>query len=150
MLQLSVHWNNLIKTFESGYFSIVQVKSRVANIHVYKDRLNSHRLSKVSEFTSTLKDNEKLDIEILKKENKDTVDILSPISGIFYGASKPGANPFVKVGSSVKKGQILCIIEAMKMMNEIESDNTGKIDEIYAFNGDFVRKNQVLMKIISE
>ena len=150
MLYLSIHWKNLIKTFESGCFSIMEVKSIFSNVHVYKNGTKLHKNFQLYEFTRTLRGNEKLDKAILNKESKNTIDILSPISGIFYSASKPGGNPFVKVGSTVRKGQTLCIIEAMKMMNEIESDNIGKIHQICVYNGDFVTKNQVLMKITLE
>jgi len=61
--------------------------------------------------------------------------IKSPIVGTFYRSAEPGARPFVEVGDSVKKGQVLCIIEAMKLMNEIESDCDGEIAAIYLENG---------------
>ena len=61
--------------------------------------------------------------------------IKSPIVGTFYRSAAPGARPFVEVGDSVKKGQVLCIIEAMKLMNEIESDCDGEIAAIYVENG---------------
>ena len=59
----------------------------------------------------------------------------SPIVGTFYRSAEPGAPAFVEVGSLVKKGQVLCIIEAMKLMNEIESDCDGEIAAIYVDNG---------------
>ena len=71
-------------------------------------------------------------------EPADAVDlgvIKSPIVGTFYRASEPGALPFVDVGDTVKKGQVLCIIEAMKLMNEIESDCDGEIVKVYVENG---------------
>ncbi len=61
--------------------------------------------------------------------------IKSPIVGTVYRAPEPGARPFVEVGDTVKKGQVLCIIEAMKLMNEIESDCDGEIAAIYVDNG---------------
>jgi acetyl-CoA carboxylase biotin carboxyl carrier protein len=61
--------------------------------------------------------------------------IKSPIVGTFYRSAEPGARSFVEVGDSVKKGQVLCIIEAMKLMNEIESDCNGEIAAIYVENG---------------
>jgi acetyl-CoA carboxylase biotin carboxyl carrier protein len=70
--------------------------------------------------------------------------ITAPMVGTFYGAAAPGANPFVEVGQEVKAGQTLCIIEAMKMMNQIESDRTGKIVSILAKNGDPVEFGQPL------
>lgn len=64
--------------------------------------------------------------------------INSPIVGTFYRAPSPGAQPFVEVGSRVKKGQVLCVIEAMKVMNDIQSDVDGEILEIYPQNGQAV------------
>jgi len=61
--------------------------------------------------------------------------IKSPIVGTYYRSAEPGARPFVEVGDTVKKGQVLCIIEAMKLMNEIESDCDGEIAAIYVENG---------------
>jgi acetyl-CoA carboxylase biotin carboxyl carrier protein len=68
----------------------------------------------------------------------DSVDlgvIKSPIVGTFYRSAEPGAPSFVEIGDVVKKGQVLCIIEAMKLMNEIESDCDGEISKIYVENG---------------
>jgi len=61
--------------------------------------------------------------------------VKSPIVGTFYGAASPGSPPFVKVGDTVKEGQVLCIIEAMKLMNEIEADAAGEIVKQFASNG---------------
>ena len=61
--------------------------------------------------------------------------IKSPIVGTFYRSSEPGSRPFVEVGDTVSKGQVLCIIEAMKLMNEIESDCDGEIAAVYVDNG---------------
>jgi acetyl-CoA carboxylase biotin carboxyl carrier protein len=65
----------------------------------------------------------------------DLAVIKSPIVGTVYRAPEPGARPFVEVGDTVKKGQVLCIIEAMKLMNEIESECEGEISAIYVENG---------------
>lgn len=67
--------------------------------------------------------------------------------GTFYRSSSPGAKPFVEVGSAVKEGDTLCIIEAMKMMNQIESDKTGTVKAILANNGDPVEFGQPLIII---
>jgi acetyl-CoA carboxylase biotin carboxyl carrier protein len=64
--------------------------------------------------------------------------------GTFYGARTPGAEPFVKVGSHVESGQTLCIVEAMKLMNEIESDASGEIVRVYVENGQPVEYGQPL------
>ncbi len=73
--------------------------------------------------------------------------LTSPIVGTFYRAPSPDADPFVEVGSRVKKGQVLCIIEAMKLMNEIESDADGVIAEIYPQNAQAVEFGEPLFAI---
>jgi acetyl-CoA carboxylase biotin carboxyl carrier protein len=71
----------------------------------------------------------------------------SPMVGTFYRSGQPGADPFVSVGSQVKEGDTLCIIEAMKLMNEIEADKSGTIREILAENGSPVEFGQPLFVI---
>jgi len=73
--------------------------------------------------------------------------IKSPIVGTFYSAPSPGADPFVARGARVDSGQVLCIIEAMKLMNEIESDVAGEVVEIFAENGSPVEYGQPLFGI---
>jgi acetyl-CoA carboxylase biotin carboxyl carrier protein len=73
--------------------------------------------------------------------------IKSPIVGTFYGAPSPGAEAFVKVGSQVETGQTLCIVEAMKLMNEIESDASGEVIRVYVENGQPVEYGQPLFGI---
>lgn len=75
------------------------------------------------------------------------VAIQSPLVGTYYAAAAEGEKPFVEVGSSVKKGDILCIIEAMKVMNEIKAEKDGKITQIVKQNGDMVQAEEVLMYI---
>lgn len=73
--------------------------------------------------------------------------VKSPIVGTFYAAPSPGAAPFVKVGSHVENGKTLCIVEAMKLMNEIESDTSGEVIRIFAENGQPVEYGQPLFGI---
>jgi len=73
--------------------------------------------------------------------------ITAPMVGTFYGAPSPGAKPFVEIGDEVKVGQVLCIIEAMKMMNQIEADRAGRITSIMARNGDPVEFGQPLFVV---
>ena len=74
-------------------------------------------------------------------------DVLSPMPGIFYSSSSPDKPPFVRKGDQVNKGQVLCIIEAMKIMNEIESEMSGTVTEILVNNADPVEYNQPLFVI---
>jgi len=73
--------------------------------------------------------------------------LTSPIVGTFYRASSPDADPFVEVGARVRTGQVLCIVEAMKLMNEIESDADGEVLEIYPDNAQAVEFGEPLFAI---
>jgi acetyl-CoA carboxylase biotin carboxyl carrier protein len=80
----------------------------------------------------------------------DEVDfaiVKSPIVGTFFRAAEPGAAPFVDVGTTVKKGQVLCIIEAMKLMNEIDSEYDGQVVKIYVENGQPVQYGERLFAL---
>jgi len=77
----------------------------------------------------------------------DLTDITSPMVGTFYRAAAPGEEPFVEVGNNIKVGQTICILEAMKLMNEIESEFNAEIVEILVENGTPVEFGQVLMRV---
>jgi len=77
----------------------------------------------------------------------DLTEITSPMVGTFYRAAAPGDDPFVEVGNNVKVGQTICILEAMKLMNEIESEFNAEIVEILVENGTPVEFGQVLMRV---
>lgn len=77
----------------------------------------------------------------------DVFEAKSPLVGVFYAAPSPGAEPFVRVGSRVKKGDVLCIVEAMKLMNEIQAERDGEIVDICAHDGDVVEFGQTLFKL---
>lgn len=79
---------------------------------------------------------------------EDTAHVVkSPIVGTFYESSAPGSQPFIKVGDTVEVGQVLCIVEAMKLMNEIESDVAGEVVRIIAKNGSAVEYGQPLFAV---
>jgi acetyl-CoA carboxylase biotin carboxyl carrier protein len=80
-------------------------------------------------------------------ETSNLTDVKSPMVGTFYRAPAPEAPPYVEVGSTVKKGQTLCILEAMKLMNEMESEVEGIVREILVENSDPVEYGQVLFRI---
>lgn len=75
------------------------------------------------------------------------LEVKSPMVGTYYSAPEPGAKPYLSVGDRISKGQILCIIEAMKIMNEIESEFDGVVKEILAQNAHPVEYGQVLLRI---
>ena len=82
-----------------------------------------------------------------EEETQRLVTITSPIVGTFYRSPTPEASPFVELGSKVNKGQVLCIVEAMKLMNEIESDADGIIVKILVENGQPVEYGEPLFLI---
>ncbi len=75
------------------------------------------------------------------------IEIKSPMVGTFYASASPGAAPFVKAGDQVKKGDTLCIVEAMKLMNELPSEHNGEVVEVCVNNGDAISYGQVIMKL---
>ncbi len=81
------------------------------------------------------------------RSTEDLHLVKSPIVGTFYASPSPGAEPFVKIGGYVEDGQTLCIVEAMKLMNEIESDGTGEVLRIFVENGQPVEYGQPLFGI---
>jgi len=79
--------------------------------------------------------------------NDGLVDVTCPFVGTFYRSSSPDTAPYAKLGDKVSKGQVLCIVEAMKIMNEIESDVSGEIVEICVENETYVEFGQVLFRV---
>lgn len=82
-----------------------------------------------------------------KQEAKKGTPVTSPMVGTFYKSPSPDAKPFVEVGQTISKGDVVCIVEAMKLMNEIESEVSGKVVEICVDDGQPVEFGQVLMYI---
>lgn len=83
-----------------------------------------------------------------KKEIKEGSIVKSPLVGTFYSSSSPTKSPYVKIGDKVKEGDVLCIIEAMKVMNEITSPYDGEVAEIFVKNEDMVEYDQNLFRIV--
>ena len=75
------------------------------------------------------------------------IEVKSPVVGVFYAAHAPGAEPFVHIGSKVKKGDTLCIVEAMKLMNEIVAEQDGEIVDVCIKDGDIAEFGQILFKM---
>ena len=82
--------------------------------------------------------------------NLNLIEVKAPLVGTYYSSSKPSAPPFVNIGDKVKKGDTICIIEAMKIFNEIESDVTGVVKEICVENGNPVEFDQTIIKVSSD
>ena len=82
-----------------------------------------------------------------ESEDVDLAIVKSPIVGTFYRAAEPGAKPFAELGQAVRKGQVLCIIEAMKLMNEINAECDGEIVKVYVENGQAVQYGERLFAV---
>ncbi len=81
------------------------------------------------------------------KASEDAIAITSPFVGTFYRAANPESPPFAEVGQTVRKGQVVCIVEAMKLMNEIEAEADGKLIEVLVKNGGHVEYGQTLFRL---
>ena len=118
--------DNLVPNFSLDKQPIVNQKSRNDNISIV---------------------NEPEKPQVAPPGRSDLTEITSPMVGTFYRASAPGEDPFVEVGNNIKVGQTICILEAMKLMNEIESEFNAEIIEILVENGTPVEFGQVLMRV---
>ena len=83
-------------------------------------------------------------------DSVNLVEVKAPLVGTFYSSPKPDSPPFVNVGDKIKKGDTICIIEAMKIFNEIESDASGTVMEICVENGNPVEFDQVIIKVSAD
>ena len=82
-----------------------------------------------------------------KETDPNLIEIKSPMVGVFYSAQNPESSPFVSTGTSIQKGDVVCIIEAMKLFNEIESEVSGTIEKVCLENGDAVEFGQALFLV---
>ena len=95
----------------------------------------------------TVQENKETSLVNIQPKEENFKIVKSPMVGTFYASSSPDKDPYVKIGDRVHKGQVLCIVEAMKLMNEIESEFDGEIVEICANNEDVVEYGTPLFKI---
>ncbi len=144
----------LIKILEESDIGEIELSSWGRKIRVSKGSLNSNGvadndvvsvLSGHTEPTSPSIDTDTTSTESPVKKNH--IEIKSPMVGTFYAASGSDADPYVKVGDRIKEGDVLCIVEAMKLMNEIESDYSGLIVKILVDNAKPVQYNEPLFLI---
>lgn len=111
----------------------------------YKEEGFEISLKKASE---VLMRNQTVSNQIEKVEKNSNKTILSPLVGVYYSKPNPDESDFVKVGDQIQVGDVVCIIEAMKVMNEIRSDKSGTVEEILVSDGDAVSFNQQLLVIV--
>ncbi len=147
---------DLILAIDKTSIEKVEIEENDIKINIYK---NTERINSRGNFSSDdmyLYDDkniydEREEVSSLEEDTReDEEDFFiakSPIVGVYYSASSPTAEPFLKIGQKVEKGDILCIVEAMKIMNEIEAETDGEVVEIYAQDEDIIQYGQALLKL---
>jgi acetyl-CoA carboxylase biotin carboxyl carrier protein len=147
----------LVKLVDTSEITDLEIEESGTRIKIAK-KIRGGQIISQPQFVSTSQPASQQDSNVqteeqkisVKDEKKDNVhEIRSPIVGTFYRAPAPDADPYIQVGDTVASGSVLCIVEAMKLMNEIESDVNGKIIKILVENGKPVEYNQPLFLIES-
>ncbi len=143
----------LIKILESSDVTDLEIEENGTRVKLAK-KVRVNQTVSYGQPQMTAPVNQQTSVSVLKTEDKKAVDenaglheIKSPIVGTFYRAPAPDADSYAQVGDVVSVGSVLCIVEAMKLMNEIESDANGKIVKILVENGKPVEYNQPLFLI---
>jgi acetyl-CoA carboxylase biotin carboxyl carrier protein len=122
----------IIKDFEGSNLTELSIEFEEAKIKLSKNGAVSYVPQTVSQVLAPIEK----ELPIAPEKNKNTIS--SPLVGTYYSASSPTTKPFVEVGKQVKKGDVLCLIEAMKIMNEITASKDGVITKVHALNGQVV------------
>lgn len=143
--------NKLISSLENSSLEILEFKMENFSLMLKKNKPIEKNLISEREVTREL-DKASVNVsEFDKKEeveaNKNIKTLRTPILGVFYSSKSPDSEPFVKVGEQVKKGDTLCIIEAMKMMNELKAPYDCKVIACLVNNEDFVEYDQEIFKL---
>ena len=146
--QIKIH--NIMELFSKLNISYFRLQDGEFELELKKPEFRSPSIKEPIEIMPLPKEEnleaKKISNEI-PQENANLHVITSPIPGTFYRASAPGEKPFVEVGDKLKVGDVLCIIEAMKVMNKIESDVSGEVVEILLEDAQIVEYGTPLMKI---
>ena len=138
-----VEKKKLIELLESSSLSEIEISEGEESIRITKKSDLEEKTTNKSQ--ETIQINQNIDQQSPKNQSASTgIEIKSPMVGVFYESPNPGGKPYVSIGSNVNVGDTLCIIEAMKMMNQIESEAKGKVVSILAENGSPVEFGQVL------
>ena len=138
----------LIEMLENSNLEEIEIQEGEESVRLVKGSTNTpNTLSVQSQDTPQTTAPVNSEIEDSIKETEDGNFITSPMVGTFYASASPGSKPFVALGDIVNEGDVVCIVEAMKMMNEIKSEFTGKVISIKVHNSDPVEYGQTLFEI---
>ena len=139
----------LIELLEESGLSEIEITEGEDKVRITKDGKKSQQVKEIetTQKIETLSISEPADANAQTKNNNSFHEIKAPMIGTFYQSPDPDSEAFVKVGDPINEGDTLCIIEAMKMMNKIETDISGTIERILVQNGDPVEFDQVLFLV---
>ena len=139
----------LIELLEESGLSEIEITEGDDKVKITKGgkQVPQKNIVETIQESETLTPNENIDEHAKQKNNAEFHEVKAPMIGTYYQSSEPDAEAFVKVGDPISDGDTLCIIEAMKMMNKIESDVSGTIERIMVQNGDPVEFDQVLFLV---
>ena len=139
----------LIELLEESGLSEIEITEGDDKVRITKGgkQVPQTNIVETIQESETLTPNENIDEHAKSKNNAEFHEVKAPMIGTYYQSPEPDAEAFVKVGDPIRDGDTLCIIEAMKMMNKIESDVSGIIERIMVQNGDPVEFDQVLFLV---
>lgn len=131
--------NNYIDRFENSSLSLLEIKNGDFSLKLAKENAVKGEIPVIQE---------KVDSPKTSPERRSSGEVVkSPIVGVYYESPTPEDEPFVKIGDKVTAGQVICLVEAMKMMNELKSPVDGIIKAIYGENGNLVQYDQILFEV---
>tara|TARA_Y100001936_G_scaffold116664_1_gene114162 strand:- start:34 stop:471 length:438 start_codon:yes stop_codon:yes gene_type:complete len=136
----------LIEMLEESNLNEIEVSQGDESVRISKGN-DTKNLIESDQLNTNISNHESLSMNKDNKENLNGHQVKAPLVGTFYRKPSPESDPFIKVGDVVKKGQVLCIIEAMKMMNEIKSEFDGEVSTIEVEDGQPVEFGQTIVVI---
>ena len=136
----------LIEMLEESNLNEIEVSQGDESVRISKGN-DTKNLIESDQLNTKISNHESLSMNKDNKENLNGHQVKAPLVGTFYRKPSPESDPFIKVGDVVKKGQVLCIIEAMKMMNEIKSEFDGEVSTIEVEDGQPVEFGQTIVVI---
>ncbi len=140
----------LIELLEESGLSEIEITEGEDKVRISKQTTSKSNFSETVVYSNEMQENNDGSSNHKQIPRNGFYEVKAPMIGTYYQAAEPGAEAFVKVGDPVSQGDTLCIIEAMKMMNKIESDADGIIERVLVQNGDPVEFDEVLFLISQE
>lgn len=139
--------NSKLTSLDIEFPDGIKIKMEKKDEKIIEKVVSTENINTVS-INDNLNTNEGIVEKNIKSEEKEGKIIVSPMIGTFYAKPSPDSNPFVEVGKTIKKGDTVCIVEAMKLMNEIESEFDGKVVEVFVKDGQMVDFGKPLFRIV--